>query len=114
MGSGAEPVYEHYHGGLQDHVHVLHVTLDSAGDAIRWARAHDTEMQSLVANANEYMSGFEQLTQCYIWRLLEQYGKLLRYSPDESQTATFGSDVSVRTVKVHRRPLRKEAMAFKI
>ncbi|CAE8721490.1 unnamed protein product [Polarella glacialis] len=53
---GASPVYEHYHSGLQDKVHVLRVTMEDAGKKVRWARDHDKEMQSMVRNANDYMS----------------------------------------------------------
>lgn len=112
--AGATPVYEHYHGGLQDFVHVLHLSMDNAGERVRWARAHDNAMQRLVQNANKYMEMFEELTQCYIWRLLDQYARLLRYEPAHDQTAAFtAAGSSAKVFYVHRRPLRREAKAFK-
>ncbi|CAJ1391914.1 unnamed protein product [Effrenium voratum] len=32
---GAKPVYEHYHAGLQDGVHILLLTMDNAGQKVR-------------------------------------------------------------------------------
>eukprot|EP00913_Durusdinium_trenchii_P035104 g32838.t1 len=62
---GATPVYEHYHGGLQDRLCFRSVHTD-----------------------------------------------LRRYQPHHEQTPAFGP-VSVRTMVVHRRPLRRESAAFK-
>jgi len=110
---GAQPVYEHYHGGLQDLIHVLQVSMDNAGDKVLWAREHDDLMEQMVGSANEYMRAFDELTKCYVWRLLDEYAKLLLYKPAHAQTSAFLGDVSVRTLKVQRRPLRREAAAFK-
>lgn len=109
---GAKPVYEHYHGGLQDGVHVLLVGMGNAGEKVKWAQEHDAEMQEMVRNANRYMKDFEKLTQCYLWFLLTHLASLLRYQPDHAQTGAFGR-ASVRVMTVHRRPLRKEASVFR-
>merc|ERR1711879_344502 len=91
--ANARPVYEHYHAGLQDLTHVLHVSMDDAGRRLEWAQAHSAEMQQIVRQANEYMQSFQELTQCYIWRLLDKYARMLRYTPTCSQTAAFGTDL---------------------
>jgi len=109
---GAKPVYEHYHGGLQDGVHVLLMGMGDAGEKVKWAQEHDAEMQEMVRNANRYMKDFEKLTQCYLWFLLTHLASLLRYQPDHAQTGAFGR-ASVRVMTVHRRPLRKEASVFR-
>ncbi|CAJ1359505.1 unnamed protein product, partial [Effrenium voratum] len=108
---GAKPVYEHYHAGLQDGVHILLLTMDNAGEKVSWAQTHDQEMQEMVRAANRYMEDFEKLTQCYLWLLITRFASLLRYSPHPEQTPAFGR-ASVRVMKVHRRPLRRESAAF--
>eukprot|EP00747_Dinoflagellata_sp_TGD_P191573 gnl/TRDRNA2_/TRDRNA2_55147_c0_seq1.p1 gnl/TRDRNA2_/TRDRNA2_55147_c0~~gnl/TRDRNA2_/TRDRNA2_55147_c0_seq1.p1 ORF type:complete len:324 (+),score=62.78 gnl/TRDRNA2_/TRDRNA2_55147_c0_seq1:47-973(+) len=110
---GATPVYEHYHAGLQDQVHVLHVSGDNAGERVQWARDHDVEMMEIARRANEYMQRFEELSHCFLWRLLDSYARLLRYAPKHDQLRAFGTGLSVRTTHVQRRPLRREAAAFK-
>jgi len=110
---GAHPVYEHYHGGLQDLKHVLQISMSNAGEKVQWARKHDDVMQQMVRNSNEYMMAFEELTNCYLWRLLDEYAKLLQYTPTHGQLAAFGGQVSVRVLKVQRRPLRREALKFR-
>ncbi|CAK9082255.1 unnamed protein product [Durusdinium trenchii] len=109
---GATPVYEHYHGGLQDRRHILLIGMDDAGEKVRWAQEHDDDMQEMVRNANRYMESFEKLTQCYLWFLITRFASILRYQPHHEQTPAFGP-VSVRTMVVHRRPLRRESAAFK-
>eukprot|EP00415_Alexandrium_ostenfeldii_P001012 UN1012 len=110
---GAQPVYEHYHSGLQDLVHVLQISMDDAGEKVQWARANDGRLEQMVQNSNDYMRAFDQLTRCYIWKLLDEYAQLLQYTPTHSQTSAFIGEVSVRTLKVQRRPLRREAAAFR-
>ncbi|CAE7883764.1 POGLUT2 [Symbiodinium microadriaticum] len=110
---GSQPVYEHYHGGLQDGVHVLVVSMNDAGQKVAWAQQHDDQMKEMVANANRYMEDVQKLTQCYLWFLIKRFASLLRYKPQQEQTSAFSSRASVRTMKVHRRPLRREAAAFK-
>merc|ERR1712217_737513 len=111
---GAKPVYEHYHSGLQDNVHVLHVSMNNAGDRVQWAENNTEAMQRMVQRANAYMGGFEELTRCYIWRLLDQYARLLRYTPSHGQMPIFAqAGSSVKVLHVQRRPLRREAKAFK-
>jgi len=110
---GATPVYEHYHFGLQDRVHVLHISMDNVGDKVQWARSHDGAMRRIARNANEYMRSFQEHTRCYIWRLLSEYGELLRYEPAHTSVSAFGVGVSVQTYQVHRRPLRREAARFR-
>ena len=109
---GAKPVYEHYHGGLQDMVHILLVSMGTAGEKVKWAREHDAEIKEMVRNANRYMEDFEKLTRCYLWFLLTRLASLLRYQPRHEQTEAFGQ-ASVRVMTVHRRPLRKEAAVFR-
>eukprot|EP00933_Yihiella_yeosuensis_P055686 TRINITY_DN54550_c0_g1_i1.p1 TRINITY_DN54550_c0_g1~~TRINITY_DN54550_c0_g1_i1.p1 ORF type:complete len:481 (-),score=78.95 TRINITY_DN54550_c0_g1_i1:21-1433(-) len=111
--AGAKPVHEHYHAGLKDLVHVLRVTMHDAGEKVAWARDHDKEMETMVHNANEYMRDFNQLTHCYLWRLLTDFAGLLRYRPILEQTAAFGKRNTVRAMRIHRRPLRAEAKAFR-
>lgn len=109
---GASPVYEHYHLGLRDGVHVLHVAMSDAGERLRWARGHDGAMQQIVRHANEYMGQFKELTQCYLWHLLDEYAKLLLYRPAHEQLAAFGSGTSSRAFALRRRPAREEAERF--
>ncbi|CAK0810615.1 unnamed protein product [Prorocentrum cordatum] len=110
---GASPVYEHYHAGLQHGVQVLRISVEDAGEKLQWARNHDSEVQNLVRRANEYMEGFEERTQCYLWKLLDGYGRLLRYQPSVDQNMLFGGEAaSIRSLRVQRRPLREESAKF--
>jgi len=110
---GASAVYEHYHAGLQDMVHALFVNIENAGRRMKWAISHIREMSRIVRNANQYMRRFKELTECYIWHLLTEYSRLLDYQPSHDQLGAFASNPSVRMVKVHRRPLKHEAAAFR-
>merc|ERR1712048_463941 len=58
---GANPVYEHYHAGLQDKVHVLSVSAKSAEKRVTWASANPDLMQEIVEKANKYMQHFDEI-----------------------------------------------------
>eukprot|EP00927_Polykrikos_kofoidii_P032395 TRINITY_DN27614_c0_g2_i1.p1 TRINITY_DN27614_c0_g2~~TRINITY_DN27614_c0_g2_i1.p1 ORF type:complete len:775 (+),score=104.22 TRINITY_DN27614_c0_g2_i1:101-2326(+) len=109
---GATPVYEHYHAGLQDRTHVLAASMHDAESVVQWAVQHDNAAAQIVKQANEYMSHFDEYSQCYLWRLLTLYGELLRYKPKSDQLAAFG-DTNVEILHIHRRPSPKEAVAFR-
>eukprot|EP00928_Gymnodinium_smaydae_P054234 TRINITY_DN38046_c0_g1_i1.p1 TRINITY_DN38046_c0_g1~~TRINITY_DN38046_c0_g1_i1.p1 ORF type:complete len:706 (-),score=73.39 TRINITY_DN38046_c0_g1_i1:6-2123(-) len=109
--AGATPVYEHYHAGLQDRTHVLSVTMKNAGTVLKWATDHDAATAKIVGHANEYMSHFEEYTQCYLWRLLTLFGQLLRYTPSPDQIDAFG-DTNVHVMHIHRRPTKRESKEF--
>eukprot|EP00929_Paragymnodinium_shiwhaense_P000306 TRINITY_DN100545_c0_g1_i1.p1 TRINITY_DN100545_c0_g1~~TRINITY_DN100545_c0_g1_i1.p1 ORF type:complete len:718 (-),score=53.06 TRINITY_DN100545_c0_g1_i1:89-2242(-) len=108
---GAVPVYEHYHAGLQHGVHVLQISMKEADSTVKWAIEHDKLAEDIARNANEYMSHYEELWQCYVWRLLTMYSDLLRYTPTDDQLPAFG-DINIQAVSIHRRPSQAENEAF--
>lgn len=105
-------LYEWFEGGLRQGVHLFDMRnspIDVLIDVARWSRAHDSHVRRMVRIANAYIRwAFATDTlDCYLWRLLRDYGQKLSY--DASQTgvvSTLFEQRSMRgemydTVRVH-------------
>eukprot|EP00397_Hematodinium_sp_SG-2012_P024072 GEMP01025058.1.p1 GENE.GEMP01025058.1~~GEMP01025058.1.p1 ORF type:complete len:422 (+),score=87.63 GEMP01025058.1:1118-2383(+) len=104
------PVFEHYHLGLQEYVHIVPLLMENGNEQIRWALDNDDKMGVIARNANEFMDNYDRNTRCYLWRLLSSFSEALAY--DLTDEHGFPDSSVFLRQKVLHRPTPREASEF--
>ena len=83
------PWFEPFYRGLRPYVHYVPLAegLEDLFSKIRWAQEHPLEVQSIIANAQDYANTFVTAGAAveHLHQLLKEYGALMKYEVEVTE-----------------------------